>query len=89
MRVRSIVDELCGEKVDIINYTTDKVDMVRRALTPGTVETVTIDEENTMIVATVLEDEKAKVLGRGGTNINIASDLLGYRINLQNVTETP
>ena len=56
--------------------------MVRRALIPGTVEAIEIDDENTIIRATVKDEEKAKVLGRGGTNINIAGDLLGYRISL-------
>ena len=72
IRVKNIVDELSGEKVDIINYTTDKTEMVRRALIPGTVETVVINEEENIINCTVRDDEKAKVLGRGGTNINIA-----------------
>jgi N utilization substance protein A len=82
MRVRNIVDELFGEKIDILNYTTDQKEMVRRALVPGVVEDIEIDEENNIIRATVKDEEKAKVLGRGGTNINIAGDLLGYRISL-------
>ena len=81
-RVRTIVDELFGEKIDVLNYTTNKEEMVRRALVPGVVETIEIDEENTIINASVKNSEKAKVLGKGGTNINIAGDLLGYRINL-------
>ena len=85
MRVRNIVDELSGEKIDILNYTTDKIEMVRRALIPGIVEQVTIDDDTNTIRATVRDDEKAKVLGRGGTNINIAADLLGYKISLTTV----
>jgi transcription termination/antitermination protein NusA len=86
MRVRNIVDELFGEKIDILNYTTDQKEMVRRALVPGVVEDIEIDEENNIIRATVKDEEKAKVLGRGGTNINIAGDLLGYRISLTTLT---
>lgn len=82
MRVRTIVEELFGEKIDILNYTTNKEEMVRRVLVPGIVEDISIDEENNIITATVKNSEKAKVLGRGGTNVNIAGDLLGYRINL-------
>lgn len=89
MRVRGIVDELFGEKIDIINYTTDQVEMVRRALIPGTVEKIDIDDENTIIRATVKDEEKAKVLGRGGTNINIAGDLLWYRISLTTIEGAP
>lgn len=82
MRVRTIVEELFGEKIDVLNYTTDKTEMVRRALVPGVVESIEIDEENNIINAVVKNSEKAKVLGRNGTNINIAGELLGYRINL-------
>ncbi len=85
MRVRGIVDELFGEKIDILNYTTDQKEMVRRALIPGVVEDIEIDEKNNIIRATVKDEEKAKVLGRGGTNINIAGDLLGYRISLTTI----
>lgn len=88
MRVRTIVDELFGEKIDILNYTTNQEEMVRRALVPGIVEKIEIDEEHNIIRATVKDEEKAKVLGRGGTNINIAWDLLGYRISLTTIEWT-
>jgi N utilization substance protein A len=88
MRVRTIVDELFGEKIDILNYTTNQKEMVRRALVPGIVEDIEIDEATTTIRATVKDEEKAKVLGRGGTNINIAGDLLGYRISLTTLPPT-
>lgn len=87
-RVRTIVDELFGEKIDILNYTTNKEEMVRRALVPGVVESIDIDDEATTITAVVKNSEKAKILGRGGTNINIAGDLLGYRINLETIMDT-
>lgn len=88
MRVRTIVDELFGEKIDILNYTTHKEEMVRRALVPGIVESIQIDDETTTIHAVVKNSEKAKVLGRGGTNINIAGNLLGYRIELETIMDT-
>ncbi len=84
-RVRAIVDELFWEKIDILNYTTNQEEMVRRALIPGTIESMEIDDENTTIIAYVTEEEKGKVLGRNGTNVNIAWDLLGYRINLKTI----
>lgn len=87
MRVRTIVDELFGEKIDILNYTTNKEEMVRRALVPGIVEKIEINDDDNIITATVRDSEKAKVLGRGGTNINIAGELLGYRINLVTIED--
>ena len=61
--------------------------MVRRALVPGVVEKIEINDDNNIITATVRDSEKAKVLGRGGTNINIAGELLGYRINLVTIED--
>lgn len=81
-RVRAVVDEIAGEKIDIINYTQNREELVRKCLVPGVVEKVTIDEENKIIRCTVSEEEKAKVLGKGGANINLTSELLGYKIIL-------
>lgn len=87
-RVRMIVDELCGEKVDVISFTEDHEELVKRTLVPGRAETVQIDEDKKLIICQVREDEKAKILGKGGTNINIAGDLLGYKIILETIPGT-
>jgi N utilization substance protein A len=83
IRVRAVVDELFGEKIDIINYTPDMRDLAKAALVPGEVVGVTIDESAKIITATVTAEEKPKVLGKGGVNINLASELLGYKIILE------
>lgn len=83
IRVKSVVDELAGEKVDIINYTANREELVRRSLVPGVIQEVSIDEATKTIRCYTIEDEKAKVLGKGGTNINLASELLGYKIILE------
>ncbi len=82
-RVRAVVDDIAGEKIDIINYTANREELVRKSLVPGVIEKVSIDEESKTIRCTVSEDEKAKVLGKGGANINLASELLGYKIILE------
>lgn len=85
IRVKSVVDELFGEKVDIINYAPDMRELAKKALVPGEVQGVKIDEDSKTIVAYVTSEEKPKVLGKGGTNINLASELLGYKIILETV----
>ncbi len=89
IRVKTVVDELAGEKIDIINYVPDMRELAKKALVPGEVTDVEIDEENKIITATVTSEEKPKVLGKGGTNINLASELLGYRIILETVGGEP
>jgi transcription termination/antitermination protein NusA len=88
IRVRAVVDELFGEKIDIINYTPDMRDLAKAALVPGEVQSVSINEDEKLITAYVTAEEKPKVLGKGGVNINLASDLLGYKIILETV-DTP
>ncbi len=85
IRVKSVVDELFGEKIDIINYSPDMRELAKKALVPGEVASVVIDEDSRTITATVTSEEKPKVLGKGGTNINLASELLGYKIILETV----
>jgi transcription termination/antitermination protein NusA len=88
IRVRAVVDELFGEKIDIINYTPDMRDLAKAALVPGEIQKIEINEENKMITAYVTAEEKPKILGKGGVNINLATDLLGYKIILE-VVESP
>ncbi len=85
IRVKGVVDELFGEKIDIINYSPDMRELAKKALVPGEVASVAIDEDSRTITATVTSEEKPKVLGKGGTNINLASELLGYKIILETV----
>ncbi len=85
IRVKGVVDELFGEKIDIINYSPDMRELAKKALVPGEVADVVIDEDSRTITATVTSEEKPKVLGKGGTNINLASELLGYKIILETI----
>ncbi|MFO0764262.1 MAG: transcription termination factor NusA [Candidatus Gracilibacteria bacterium] len=85
IRVRAVVDEISGEKLDIINYTPDMAELAKESLVPGDVIRCEVDEENRSIIAYVSEEEKPKVLGKGGVNVNLASELLGYSISVRSV----
>ncbi|HRI36405.1 MAG TPA: transcription termination factor NusA [bacterium] len=87
IRVRGVVDELFGEKVDIINYSDNKAQMIKESLVPGKIERVRIDEENETAYCEVYESEKAKVLGKGGVNVNLASELVGYRLVIEGIPD--
>lgn len=91
IRVKLVVDELGGEKIDIINFDSNLEEMIKKALSPGLVESVSVDEDSKTVVCQVRGDEKPKILGKSGANINLASDLLGYKIILETIpgTEVP
>ena len=83
MRVKSVMDELFGEKIDIIPYDDDLRNIFKKSLSPAQVEKIEIDEEDESAIMYVKPSERAKALGRNGSNINLASDLLGYNISLE------
>lgn len=89
IRVKTVVDELMGEKVDIINYTTDMKDLLRKALSPANVIEIRMDEEEKYAVCVISAADKLKAIGRGGANVNLASELTGYRISLEVKEEAP
>ncbi|EKE29736.1 MAG: hypothetical protein ACD_2C00110G0011 [uncultured bacterium (gcode 4)] len=82
IRVKAVVDELFGEKIDIINYTDDMKELIKKALSPAQISDVKIDMANHEATCYVLWEEKVKAIGKGGANINLAVELTGYKISL-------
>ncbi len=85
MRVKSVMEELSGEKIDIISNTNDIKEIIAKALTPAEVERVEIDEENGVANVFIKQEERAKAVGKGWVNVNLAADLVGYKISLQEI----
>ncbi len=82
IRVKAVVDELFGEKIDIINYTDDMKELIRKALSPAEISDVKIDTKNHEATCYVLPEEKVKAIGKGWANINLATELTWYKITL-------
>ena len=85
MRVKSVMEELSGEKIDIIANTSEVREIISKALTPAEVTRVEIDEENGIANVFIKKEERAKAVGKNGVNVNLAADLVGYKISLQEV----
>ncbi len=80
-RIQSIVRELNGEKIDIINWSEQPEILITRALAPAKPVNLYIDEERPFVVA-VFEDEELPIaIGRNGHNIKLTSDVTGYTID--------
>ncbi|MBK1875250.1 transcription termination factor NusA [Pelagicoccus mobilis] len=81
-RVKSIVRELGGEKIDIIRYFEDPKEMALEALKPAIPRNVIVDERNRRISIEVSEDDLAVAIGRKGQNARLTSKLVGWKIDI-------
>jgi N utilization substance protein A len=85
-RVQSVVQELRGEKIDIIPYTEDAAKYVSSALSPAKVSRVFIDEENRTMTVIVPDDQLSLAIGKNGQNVRLAVKLTGWKIDMKSET---
>jgi N utilization substance protein A len=85
-RVQAVVQELRGERVDIITWTPDEPSFVARALSPAEVSRVVVDEEQHSMEVIVPDEQLSLAIGRRGTNVKLASKLSGWRIDVRSVS---
>lgn len=81
-RVQAVVNELQGEKIDIIEYSADPATFVVNALSSAEVSKVVIDENNNRIEVVVPDDQLSLAIGRRGQNVRLASQLVGWSIDI-------
>ena len=81
-RVHGIVRELCGENIDVINYTSNIKLYIQRSLSPAKVSSISIDMENHKAEVFLKPEEVSLAIGRGGLNIKLASLLTEYTIDV-------
>ncbi|MGD8730183.1 MAG: transcription termination factor NusA, partial [Gemmatimonadota bacterium] len=81
-RVQAVVSELGGERIDIVPWHPDTEVFARRALAPARVSKVLSDTERQVITAIVDEDQLSLAIGRNGQNVRLASQLIGWQIDL-------
>ncbi len=86
-RVQAVVNELHGEKIDIIEWTEDPAAFVVNALAPAEIERVLVDESSNTIEVAVSEENLAIAIGRRGQNVRLASELSGWNIELMSSGE--
>ena len=86
-RVRMVVSELRGEKIDIIPWNTEPARFVAKALSPARVREVYIDDESRDATVVVPDDQLALAIGKEGLNARLAARLTGWKIDIQSDTE--
>ncbi len=86
-RVQAVVNELGGERIDIVPWSPDPERFARLALAPARVAKVFSDPETKTVQAVVDEDQLSLAIGRNGQNVRLASDLTGWKIDLYSSRE--
>jgi N utilization substance protein A len=87
-RVQSIIRELRGEKIDIIQWSDDTVVFATNAISPAKISRVSIVESNEKILEMVVEDSQLSLaIGKKGQNVRLASKLIGWRIDIKSEEE--
>ncbi|MBX4198171.1 transcription termination factor NusA [Candidatus Parcubacteria bacterium] len=85
VRVSTVMSELGGEKIDIIEWSPDIKQFVEGSLSPAKIISVDIDEEAKTAKVQVSEDQQSLAIGKGGQNVRLAAKLSGWRIDIQSV----
>src|SRR5687767_11333297 len=86
-RVRMVVSELRGEKIDIIPYNDEPARFVAKALSPARVREVLVDDDNKQATVIVPDDQLSLAIGREGQNARLAARLTGWRVDIRSETE--
>jgi transcription termination/antitermination protein NusA len=87
-RIHGIVRELRNENIDIINYTNNTALYIQRSLTPAKISEIQIDQDTKRVSVYLEQDQVSLAIGKGGSNIKLASKLTGYEIDVfRNQTE--
>ncbi|HEX2792445.1 MAG TPA: transcription termination factor NusA [Candidatus Paceibacterota bacterium] len=83
VRVSTVMSELGGERIDIIEWSEDQSAFIKESLSPATVLEVELDEENHRAKVTVSDDQQSLAIGRGGQNVRLAAKLTGWNIDIE------
>ncbi len=86
-RVQAIVQELRGEKIDIIPWSEDIQTFAANALSPAKIQHITLHEEDGRMEVLVPDDQLSLAIGKGGQNVRLAAKLLGWKIDLKGESE--
>ena len=86
-RVQAVVQELRGEKIDIVHWTPDPAEFVCRGLAPAKVAKIIMDEDERSMEVIVPDDQLSLAIGRKGQNVRLASRLTGFKLDVRSESE--
>ena len=87
MRVQAIVQELKGEKIDIVKWNSDPVEFIANSLSPAKVTGVELFEDGKMARVVVADDQLSLAIGKEGQNARLAAKLTGWKIDIKSESQ--
>jgi len=87
MRINTVINELHGEKIDVVNYSEDIKEYITAALSPAQVLSIDIDEGTKAARVNVPENKLSLAIGKSGHNVKLAARLTGYKLDVKGVQE--
>jgi len=87
IRIQNIVNELNGEKIDVVMWDKDPATFIANALSPAQISTVTLDKEDGVATVVVPDRQLSLAIGKEGQNVRLAAKLTGWRIDIKSVSE--
>jgi N utilization substance protein A len=88
VRVSTVMSELGGERIDIIEWSEDQTAYIKESLSPATVLEVELNEADHRATVTVSEDQQSLAIGRGGQNVRLAAKLTGWNLDINSTGGT-
>ncbi len=82
VRIQTIINELSGEKIDVIEWSENAEEFIGAALSPAKVISIDMNEEERVAVVNVAQDQLSLAIGRGGQNVRLASKLVGWKLSV-------
>ncbi len=89
MRVQAIVQELRGEKIDIVEYSEDPEVFIRNALSPAKISRIIRNQDDKHMTIIVADDQMSLAIGKKGQNVRLAAKLVKLKIDIQGQSDTP
>lgn len=83
VRVTTIMSELGGEKIDVIEWSEDPAEFINESLSPAKIIEIEVDEEEQKARVVVSEDQQSLAIGKGGQNVRLAAKLTGWKIDIE------
>ncbi|MEI6420391.1 MAG: transcription termination factor NusA [bacterium] len=88
VRVSTVMSEIGGEKIDIIEWNADPKKFIEAALSPAKIISIELDDANKMATVKVAEDQQSLAIGKGGQNVRLAAKLTNWKIDINSVPVT-